>query len=230
MFKLHLAVASLCLAENAVWKHWLGPDLQTKKEVVYNFPFADDKLGDWSITSKSGNLELDEPVIERVDTTRDELNDLIYRNRDQQAIHFYRYRRGYVDCWIEVASGGKSEVIALISAQEMQKAVDDYYKKDGRRIPPDHAGGYIFWDPYSLGKDDPTLIVRCVVGGITYSLRVVKGTNHLIAEKWKDRAPAGWVSGFDRQFLPPGKEILLEAQRFSFGEHRLMVKLVDSGN
>ena len=120
-------------------------------------------------------------------------------------------------------------MIGQISAQEMRKNVDAFYKESHRKIPPEHIRGYIFWDPYSLGQHDPTLIVTCKTNGITLSLPAIRGTNHLIAEKWKERTQVGWLSD-SRGVLPPGVGKPLEAQQFSFGEHRLMVKLVAGSN
>ena len=180
------------------------------------------------VTSLTGNWELDQPFISRVNTGASELNDAIYRRYPGHAqMHLYEYRGGYIDCWVEVAAGGKREVIALISAQEMRKKVDEHYAKLGRKIPAEHVRGYIFWDPDSLGQDDPTLGVTCIAAdGIELNPPlVVKGTNHLIAEKWKDHTSpnCGLPTGLQNGVLPPGEEKLLGALRFSFGE-----ELVDS--
>ena len=177
----------------------------------------------------TGNWELDQPFISRVNTGASELNDVIYRRYPGHAqMHLYEYRGGYVDCWVEVAAGGKKEVIALISAEEVRKQVDDHYAKLGRKIPAPHVRGYIFWDPDSRGENDPTLGVTCIAAdGIELNPPiVVKGTNHLIAEKWKDHTLQTWSTGLQNGALPPGEEKVLEAPRFSFGEQRLMVKSV----
>ncbi len=213
----------------ANWKHWPGPDLQTGKDVVYNLPFVDDKLVQTFVTSTTGNWELDQSFITRVNTGASELNDVIYRRYPGHAqMHLYEYRGGYVDCWVEVAAGGKPEVIALISAQEMRTKVDEHYAKLGRKIPAEHVRGYIFWDPDSLGPNDPTLGVTCIAAdGIELNPPIViKGTNHLIAEKWKDHILQTWSTELQNGALPPGEEKRLEAPRFSFGELRLMVKSV----
>jgi hypothetical protein len=141
----------------------------------------------------------------------------------------YQYRGGYIDCWVEVASNGKKEVVGLVSNEQL--------RMKGQEITTemeDEVYGQIFWDPKSLGPKDLILMVTATgrrAQGFETTTGVQRGTNHLIKEKWPNLWNRIWngksVAAFgpENSTLTAGAAKLLHAYKLTGGEIRLMCKL-----
>jgi hypothetical protein len=139
----------------------------------------------------------------------------------------FEYRGGYIECWIEVESEGKKEVVARISTQEM-------FQHDAAtwpyQVPLIH--GHIFWEPESAGEDDVALLVTGTFdapGLGTTKIKVEKGTNHQIKEKWSRLGNIVLTEGSGSQELAVGEEKRILAYKLTGGYLRLMCKFVGVG-
>ncbi len=140
----------------------------------------------------------------------------------------YEYRGGYIDCWMEVVTDGKKEVVGLISNQQL--------RKEGQKMPADsenNVHGQIFWDPASLGAKDLTFLVTATADyaqGLGTSIGLQRGMNHLVKEKypelWNGKQLGTSWHGPETSTLVPGEEKLLYAFQLTGGEIRLLCKLV----
>jgi hypothetical protein len=212
--------------ESAEWKYWTNPKTQLEGwEAVYTIAFVDGQVARICYSNRPNNPE---PVrFVKPDFSSDKLLKLLQPQMGD-ARKFYQYRGGYIDCWVEVATNGKKEVVSLVSNEQLRM------KRQKMTVEMEsEVYGQIIWDYKSLEPNDLTLLVTATghqAQGFETTTGVQRGTNHLIKEKWPDLWNGNVLEGFqDTSTLTQGEEKLLYAIKLTDGEIRLMCKLIVQG-